>query len=405
MTRCNADTDAGDPQLSRRHWLTGSGLAALSLAGLRSPRAAEPAQPLDNNLQCVDLSDMKGRLPLDVVSTRQVLKQTEDWEHSAYKNPQWPAGGHRSLGYPTVVQNTHGQQPDGKFYLFYAHHDPMSGIGCAVAEKISGPYVKLADLPDSNRKHSRILTVPNYRPDGPNPDDPSHYSSPCVVWNVDEQLWFLYFHYFNHLHGAWTASADAPGEGWQMTALATCPDLSSHRWTIWKDARQGRVSVWDIVPVLPTTNAPWMRSASSYHAIQRLPDGRWLAFLRGTPTRYPGPTVGFATSTDGRRWKHLAENPVIAPDKPWTRKSNEYRPAFIGYLGRNTSGQHEYLVAWSEHPEPHVVYSTTTDFQTFRRDPRGYAKWRGTDGLVSVWRSGRRLHLFAGNSVHEMVLP
>jgi hypothetical protein len=215
----------------------------------------------------------------------------------------------------------------------------------------------------------------------------------------------MYFHYFNHYHGAWTASAEAPGEGWQMTALATCPNLAANKWTIWKDSRQGKVSVWDIVPTLPTTNEAWMKSASSYHAIQRLPDGRWLAFLRGTPTRYPGPTVGFAMSVDGRRWKQFAENPVIAPGKLWVKKANEYRPAFIGYLGHDTSGKREYLVSWSEHPEPHVIYSTTNDFKTFKRDARGYAKWKGPDGLVSPWRKGNRLYLFAGRHLHEIALP
>ena len=360
---------------------------------------------LDNNLKCVDLSDLKGLLPLDAVSTTQILEQTEDWEHSSYKNPQWPKGGHRSLGYPTVVKNIHGKNSDGHYYLYYAHHDPMSGIGCAVAKSIKGPYIKIAIMQGAGRKHSRVLTVPNYRAAGPNPDDPSHYSSPCVVWNEKEQLWFIYFHYFNHFHGAWTASTGAPGEGWQMTALATCPDLSENEWTIWKDSRQGKVSVWNIVPVLTTTNEVWMKSASSYHAIQRLADGQWLAFMRGTPTHHPGPTVGFATSRDGRNWKHFAENPVIAPGKPWTKKTTEYRPAFIGYLGKNKVGKNKYLVAWSEHSEPHVIYSTTTDFKIFQRDSRGYAKWKGPDGLVSPWREGNRLYLFAGKHLHEIALP
>lgn len=390
--------------LTRRDFLaTGTaGCAAFSpLSGL----AKDSDGLLDNNLQVVDLSDLTQPLPLDVVSTKQILKPTENWEHSSYKNPDWPAGGHQSLGYPSVVRNVHGKKPDGKYYLFYAHHDPMSGIGCCVAQSIRGPFVKLADLPGSKRKHSRVLTVPNFNPAGPNLDDPSHFSSPCVVWNEDEKLWFLYFHYFNHFHGAWTASADDPGEGWQMTGLATCPVLAAGDWKIQTDPKKGKVSVWDILPVLPTTHQEWMKSESSYHAVQRLPDGRWLAFLRGTPTRYPGPTVGFAISNDGRNWKFAEDNPVIAPGKPWTQKSNEYRPAFIGYLGRTDTGQHEYLVAWAEHPEPHVIYSRTTDFRSFQRDPRGYAKWGGADGLVSCWREGDRLLLFAGDKQHEMQLP
>ena len=391
--------------IRRRQWLAGSGVAALACRESEAASAAQSAGHLDNNLQCVDLSDLRGPLPLDVVSTTRTLEQTEDWEHSSYRNTGWPNGGHNSLGYPSVVQNTHGKNPDGRFYLFYAHHDPMSGIGCAVADSVLGPYRKLPALSGTARAHSRVLTVPNYRAAGPNPDDPSHYSSPCVVWNEEEQLWFMYFHYFNHFHGAWTASPTAPGEGWQMTALATCPDLARLQWTIWTNSDVGKVSVWDIVPVLPTTDEPWMSSASSYHAIQRLPDGRWLAFLRGTPTAGPGPTVGFAASANGRRWQHLSNHPVISAGQPWTENAQEYRPAFVGYLGKRVAGQHTYLVAWSEHSQPHVIYSTTTDFQTFRRDPRGYAKWKGPDGLVSVWREGKRLYLFAGASVHEMLLP
>ncbi len=359
---------------------------------------------LDNNLNVVDLTDLDGELPLETVATTQVLQRTEDWEHSAYRNPGWPAGGGGDVfGYPTVVKNVHGQNPDGKYYLYYAHHDPSSGIGCAVSEKIDGPYQKAAIDHSSfgGWTDSQVLVNPNYRPAGPNRGDTSHYSSPNVVWNADEQLWFMYFHYFNHFHGAWTADRGVPGEGWQMTALATCPDLSTHKWTIHTDPAWGKVSVWEIVPVLPTTDEGWMKSQSSYHAIQRLPDGRWLAFLRGTPTGHPGPTVGFGTSINGRKWNYFPENPVIASGKAWTHDSNEYRPKFIGYLGDG-----EYLVAWAEHPNPHIIYSKTKDFKTFQRDPRGYAKWgAGDDGTVSAWREDNRLYLFTATRLHVMKLP
>ena len=39
------------------------------------------------------------------------------------------------------------------------------------------------------------------------------------------------------------------------------------------------------------------------------------------------------------------------------------------------------------------------------RDPRGYARWQLGDGLVSPWREGDRLYLFAGRFVHVMNLP
>ena len=126
----------------------------------------------------------------------------------------------------------------------------------------------------------------------------------------------MYFHYFNHFHGAWTANPAYPGEGWQMTALATTPDLSSHNWTIYTDPSYSGVSVWDIVPVLHTTDEEWANEATSYDAVQRLPNGTWLAFMRGSNTSTGMPTVGFATSNDGRNWDYFPENPVIAPGKP-----------------------------------------------------------------------------------------
>ena len=348
----------------------------------------------------MDLSDLDGDLPLAVSTTTQILWQTQDWEHGSLGNPAWPSGGGDSVGFPTMVKNTHGLNQDGKYYLYYAHHDPMSGIGCAVANSITGPYTKISPT------DSKVLTVPNYNPSGPNQSDPSHYSSPCVIWNEDEQLWFLYFHYYNHY---WGGAGEPPGEHWsqnnpglgqQMTALATTADLASHNWTVWTNPVWSPVSVWDIVPVLQTTDELWMESQSSYHAIQRLPNGQWLAFLRGT-SDLGAPTVGFGTSTNGRDWTYFPENPVIASGKAWTVATSEYRPKFIGYLGND-----EYMVAWAEHSNPNIIYSKTTDFKTFQRDARGYAAWGvGDDGIVSAWREGDRLYLFTGKNVCEMVLP
>jgi len=118
-------------------------------------------------------------LPLDVVSTKHVLKQTEDWEHGVWKNPRWPQGGGDTLGYPSVVKNMHGPKPDGKYYLFYAHHDPRSGIGAAVADSITGPFSKEVNVP--GRSDNQV--VPSFHAGSTNPDDPSHNSSPWVLWN------------------------------------------------------------------------------------------------------------------------------------------------------------------------------------------------------------------------------
>jgi len=56
----------------------------------------------------------------------------------------------------------------------------------------------------------------------------------------------------------------------------------------------------------------------------------------------------------------------------------------------------EHLLCWSEHRPrevaPTVAYGTTRDFKAFNRDPRGYAKWPGADGLISPWREIRFIY-------------
>ncbi len=68
----------------------------------------------------------------------------------------------------------------------------------------------------------------------------------------------------------------------------------------------------------------------------------------------------------------------------------------------------EHLLCWSEHRPrevaPTVAYGTTRDFKAFNRDPRGYAKWPRADGLISPWREGDTLYLFAGKFLHELKL-
>ena len=385
------------PRISRRLFLW-----TLLLLGLPAGRteAQKSRRPLDNNLRCVDLSDLKKALPLTVVSSKRILEANEAWERST-----WSPGQNRSsLGYPSLVRNDHGRKADGKYYLYFAHHDPTSGIGCAVADRIGGPYTKIKAL-DPAREHSMVLVNPHYPG---KKGDPSHFSSPCVAWCEEEKLWFLYFHYYNHYHGAWKGDPRSPGQGNQMTALAVSEDLASHRWRIVRDEALGKVSVHDILPVLPTTKVPWMESASSYHAIQRLPGGQWLAFLRGTPVKGL-PTLGFATSQNGREWRWGKNNPILHPDDGGKGYRGIYRPGFVAYLGKLRSGKRKYLLVWTESPAagdvPQPRYGYTTDFIKVVRDPRGHAKWPAGDGLISAWREGARLYLFTGKELHVMKLP
>jgi hypothetical protein len=266
----------------------------------------------------------------------------------------------------------------------------------AVADSITGPYSKNVNVPG----RSDNLVVPAFHASSSNPDDPDHTASPWVVWNATEQLWFVYFHYFNHIR------TTVPG--FQLTAMATTPDLASHNWTIWQSASSGTTPQY--VPVLPTMSDPWISEASSYNTVHRLVDGGWLACLRGTSTTAGDPPkLGFASSSDGRNWNYFAENPVIHQSDGGGGRAGVYRPGFLGYLGKNGMGEAEYLVAWEESHyfdgDARLIYGYTTDFKTVTRDPRGHVQFAGSDGPVSAWREGDRLYLFSGKFVHEMVLP
>ena len=364
--------------------------------------AGMPHRLLDNNLRCVDLSDLTSAVPMDASAPVEILRRTEAWEHNTFDSVDAD-----TLGYPSVVKNDRGKNPDNKYYLFYAHHDPCSCIGCAVADAIQGPYRKLAEL-KASRRDSIVLANPHYPIRNAPVQDPSHYSSPCVVWNEERKLWFMYFHFYNHNHEAWKAAGKG-GYGHQMTTLATCPDLRANVWTALTDPQIGKVCVWDLVPVLPTTEADWMNSQSSYHTIQRLADGSWLAFLRGTSVDQVT-QLGFAASRNGKTWSFFPQNPVVRSAANGDGKTSVYRPFFVGHLGRDTRGRTEYLVVWGESPPeadvPQVRYGYTTDFVEIRRDPRGYARWKPMgDGPMSAWREADKLYLFSGKHLLVMTLP
>ncbi len=342
---------------------------------------------LDNNLNVVDLTDLGGPLPLDIVETIKILDVTEDWEISRDEQPC------ESLGYPSIVKNDRGPNPDGKFYLYFAHHDLHSGIGCAVAEDVVGPYKKIAEL-DPDREDSRVLRHRDAKVY-------HHLSSPSVVWNPQTELWHLYFHTYINL---WES-----GEGHQQTYLATCRDLATHQWDIQKKPD----GMWKIV--LPVSKENWMNSQSSYHGIYVLPDGTFLAFLSGGGGKtdeetgklvFPYGGMGFGASRDGLEWEYFPENPIF-------KQGECHKVGFIGYLGDG-----EYLVVWGRInwvggevrrtvEEKQIFYGTTKDFKTIVPDPRGPAHWSSLDrnDMLSTWREGNKLFIFGGKHIHVMELP
>ena len=196
------------------------------------------------------------------------------------------------------------------------------------------------------------------------------------------------------------------GFGHQITTLATATDLSSHNWT----PLPGNPDVLNPAfrPVLPSTADRWINSQSSYHGIQRLPNGTWVAFLRGTGGEVDDggqwlqdtTKIGIATSNDGIHWNHLPQNPILQEGNGGP--PGDYTPEFIGYLGNDESGQDEYLLVWNEAGK--IQYGRTTDFVNIQRDPRGHASWPSYGGADDVRREGNTLYPFTGRYVHTMAL-
>ena len=100
---------------------------------------------------------------------------------------------------------------------------------------------------------------------------------------------------------------------------------------------------------------------------------------------------------------------MIRPKAGQDAELGIYRPAFIGYLGKDPAGKRKYLVVWAESRKgadvPKIRYGYTTDFVKITPDPRGFAKWPGGDGLISTWRVDDKLYLFAAKYLHVMKLP
>jgi len=330
--------------------------------------------PSDGNSGIVDLSDFSCPPRLQQLWDREILTRTEAWEGGIET-------GRDAVGFPSVVQNIHGKSPDGKFYLFYAIHDPYAGIALAVADKIDGPFRKLHEI-SRFRPDSRVLRAPK------RPRKTSHFSSPVVHWNPAEQKWFLYFHFY--------ANEWDKGGGHQRTALAVTDSLSSHSWTPWTDS-EGR-----LIAVLPTTSERWMNSQSSYHSIHRLRNGHWLAFLRGVGGEYDSNgewqqdvgKLGFAISPDGRRWAELGPNPVIHADDGRNGRKGVYRPYFVARLADS------FLLGWGESEfydaEPRLILGTSRDLRHVSTTAAPQPVLSPADGAMSLWRREDTLYAFYG---------
>ena len=89
---------------------------------------------------------------------------------------------HDDLIFPSVVC-TKGrlQQPLGKFYLYYAPHDPPGGICLAYADNLEGPWHEYSNNPIVSSAWQPFYKV-------------SHVSGPDAIWSDEEGKMLLYFH-------------------------------------------------------------------------------------------------------------------------------------------------------------------------------------------------------------------
>ncbi|MFA4845068.1 MAG: hypothetical protein WC654_00730 [Patescibacteria group bacterium] len=305
-----------------------------------------------NNIRCPDMSGITENTQFSVTDTTQILSQSETWELSV-EQP-----GVNTLSVWSVVKQ------GSNFYLFYAHHDTPTGIGCAVASAITGPYVKISP-PDS-----RVIKASS-------DEVPYHFSSPCVLWNADTQLWHCYFHYWQQ---EWEQ-----GRGHQKTGLATCSDLATGTWTILIDSNG------DPAPILPVTAERWMNSQSSYHLFQRLPNGKWFCFLHGIGGEYQEAgwvqdveKLGFAVSDDGISWTYFDGNPIA---------QTYHAPQAWGWDGQ------QMVALWMPSDMDDAVPLTAALSDVVPTIAVGSVY---DAGVSSVWRDSITTYLFAGTNVIEM---
>jgi hypothetical protein len=340
-------------------------LSDMSLSGW-----AGLSQDALNNRHLLDLRETASIAGFAVGAGKRLIGRTESWELSA-ENPE----SKNDVGYPSlVISRTADGRP--QYNLFYAIHDVSSGIGLAQAPRLEGPYRKHGEsnpFPDS-----RVLYPPA------RPRLTSHLSSPVVIWNEELHRWHMYFHYYSNQFDE--------GFGHQNTALAVSQDLENWDILLGSDG--------DFLAVLPVTRELWMNSQSTYHSIQRLPNGLWLAFLRGTGVRFvdgkqvPEPTaMSFAVSPDGIRWSLVPGAPQFPALPPVAGKNVIRRPGFVARL------RDDYLICWSEGvevpgQEQHRL-AYTRDFVRFR-PADDILHFPVSDGAITPWRRGSDVFLVSG---------
>ncbi|MCK1798092.1 hypothetical protein MTQ01_19070 [Streptomyces sp. XM4193] len=158
--------------------------------------------------------------------------------------------------------------PLGRYYLYYAPHDPPGGICLAYGDSLEGPFTEYPDNPIVSKDWAPHYNV-------------SHVSSPHVLWNEDAGELWLYFHGENH-----------------TTRLAR--------------SKNGVDFTYDRV-VLDRSMLPSGTQETSYARVFRhdLPDrgARYvMLFMRRPQVNHRD--IGWGWSADGRSWS-FAQEPLV----------------------------------------------------------------------------------------------
>lgn len=265
---------------------------------------------------------------------------------------------HDDLIFPSVVA-TSGRFPNplGRYYLYYAPHDPPGGICMAYADRLEGPWKEYAHNPLIPREWK-----PHYKV--------SHVSGPHALWNAEEKKMFLYFH----------------GEN-PETRLATSPDGIRFDY-------EGTV--------LTTAMFPGLSEASYARVFEHRIAGADTRFVmlfmgndKGTRRIYQ------ARSADGRKW-HPVDGVFMDPPPGTDQVAGAW---WIPWNGRNYIISH----ANADDANPHVpinnkgfnLYLNETDAGFTKTRPLGRfmdASVFGADnaGLMSpcVFEENGVLYLF-----------
>ncbi|MTQ96519.1 DUF1080 domain-containing protein [Pseudoflavonifractor sp. BIOML-A16] len=185
------------------------------------------------------------------------------------------------------VENAFGSY---RYYLFYAPHNAPAGLCVAGSDSLNGSWTEYGGNPVISNDWK-----PNY--------SVNHVSSPHVIWNDTEGLWFMYFH----------------GEN-AVTRYATSDDLIN--WT------------YGGVCVKATDFSPAGTDCSYARVFEYEVPGLGNKYIMTTMLHETVNRIFWAYSNDGRTWEPV-ETPLVDPTGTSEYKGNLSGAWFMRWEDRN----------------------------------------------------------------------